>query len=238
MEPSELVRVLSDYLKAMTDTVRDHGGTVDKFLGDGVLAFFNAPNDLPDHATRACWAAAQAQERLCALRHTWRAEGRPVFRTRIGLHTGEVLVGNIGTPERFEYTVIGDAVNLASRLEGLNKLYGTWVLGSQAVRDAAGPGFEWRLLDRGAVTGRSGGTLVSELLGERGQVAPKVLRARDVYEEALDDYFGQRFAAATTGFRAAAAALPGNRAAELMASRAEALQHHPPPADWTGVHLS
>jgi adenylate cyclase len=235
MEPSELVRALAEYLEAMTDTLRKHGATVDKFLGDGILAFFNAPHDLPDHATRACLAAAQAQERLRALRGTWRAEGKPAFRARIGLHTGEVLVGNIGTPDRFEYTVIGDAVNLASRLEGLNKLYGTWTLASQAVRDAAGPGFEWRLLDRVAVAGRSDGTCVSELLGERGRVEPEVLRARDCYEEALADYFGRRFAAAAAGFRAAAAALPDDRAAELMADRAEDLRDHPP-ADWTGIH--
>ena len=236
MEPSELVRDLAKYLEVMANTLREHGGTVDKFLGDGILAFFNAPRDLPDHAARSCRAAVRAHERLRALRRTWRAEGKPAFRARIGLHTGEVLVGNIGTPERFEYTVIGDAVNLASRLEGLNKLYGTWTLSSQAVRDAAGPGFEWRLLDRVAVAGRSGGTLVSELLGEEGGVAPEVLRARACYEEALDDYFGRRFAAAAAGFRAAAVALPRDRAAALMTRRAEALRRHPPPDDWTGIH--
>ncbi len=236
MEPPALVRDLAEYLEAMAHTLREQHGTVDKFLGDGILAFFNAPHDVPDHSARACLAAVRAQERLRTLRKAWRAQGKPAFRARIGLHTGDALVGNIGTPERFEYTVIGDAVNLASRLEGLNKLYGTWILASQAVRDEAGPGFEWRLLDCVSVAGRTDGTPISELLGERGQVAPDVLRARDRYEEALEDYFARRFTIALAGFRAAAAALPRNRAAELMARRSEALARRPPPDDWTGVH--
>ena len=236
VEPSRLLEDLAEYLQLMTATLREHGGTVDKFLGDGILAFFNAPNEVPNHPARACLAAVRAQERLRQLRTTWRAQGKPPFRARIGLHTGEVLVGNIGTPDRFEYTVIGDAVNLASRLETLNKLYGTWILASQDVRDAAGPGFEWRLLDRVAVAGRTGGTLVSELLGEAGRVAPEVLRARDQYESALGAYFERRFSEAAAGFRAAAAALPRNGAAELMARRAEGLHDDPPPPEWTGIH--
>jgi adenylate cyclase len=155
----------------------------------------------------------------------------------VGLHTGDALVGNIGTPERFGYTAVGDAVNLASRLEGLNKLYGTYIVASEQVCAAAGAGFEWRRLDRVAVVGRSAGTLVSELLGERGEVAPNVLRARDLYEQALDAYFERRFAEAADGFRAAEALRPDDRAARMMARRAEDLEIFQPDADWDGVHL-
>ena len=188
-----MVRDLAEYLDVMTGAIREHDGTVDKFMGDGIMAFWNAPNPLPDHAARACRAALRAQERLAAMRERWAAAGRPTFRARIGLHSGEVLVGTLGTAERFSYTAIGDAVNLASRLEGQNKSYGTYILASEDVRAAAGPDFEWRRLDRVAVVGRAEPTAVYELLGEVGQVSPAVLAARELYEAALDAYFAQRF---------------------------------------------
>jgi adenylate cyclase len=237
LPPAEVVEHLAEYLQVMTGALEDHGGTVDKFMGDGILAFFSAPNELPNHPALACRAALQAQERLVAAQQRWQTEGRPLFRARIGLHCGDVLVGNIGTAERFAYTVIGDAVNLASRLEILNKVYGTRILASQEVRDAAGPDFEWRRLDRVAVAGRTGSTVVNELLGLRGRVAADVLRARDQYEAALADYLARRFDEAEQGFRAATATLAGNRAAEMMYLRAEAFAGYPPPPDWDGVYM-
>jgi adenylate cyclase len=236
MSPPQLVQYLAEYLEAMSASIRDNAGTIDKFMGDGILALFNAPQEVPDHAARACHASLEAIDRLERLRGRWEHERKPIFGIRIGLNTGEVLVGNIGTSERFAYTVIGDAVNLASRLEALNKVYGTSILASQAVYEAAGPGFEWRRLDRVAVVGRSEGTLVYELLGHQGAVAPSVLEARDSYEEGLLAYFGRRFEEAQAAF-AAAADLPGNRAAEIMAHRAQALVHVPPPETWDGVYL-
>jgi len=131
---------------------------------------------------------------------------------------------------------MGDVVNLASRLEGLNKAYGTWILGSEDLRDATGSAFEWRTLDRVAVVGRSGGTVVGELLGERGQVAGEILRARNIYESALSAYLLQDFNAAQASFVAAAEARPGDLAAAVMAERTAELIVHPPPADWDGVY--
>jgi adenylate cyclase len=237
LAPAEVVHHLAEYLAIVTNAVREHAGTLDKFMGDGTLALFNAPQPVPDHAARACRAALCAQRRLRDLQPQWEREGKPTFRARVGLHTGDALVGNIGTPERFGYTAVGDAVNLASRLEGLNKLYGTYILASEQVCAAAGPGFEWRRLDRVAVMGRSAGTLVSELLGECGEVAPDVLRARDLYEQALDAYFARQFDEAAHGFRAAAALRPDDRAARMMARRADDLEIFQPAADWDGVHL-
>ena len=238
LDPSALVEHLAEYLQEMTAIIETERGTIDKFLGDGILAFFNAPADVPDHVALACRAALRQQERLQELRTKWAAEARPIFRARIGLHSGEALVGNIGTPERFEYTVVGDTVNLASRLEGLNKVYGTSILASKEVRDAAGPAFEWRALDQVAVVGRGEGTLVCELLGQRGQVAPERLRARDLYEGALAAYLTGHFATAARGFRAAAEIIPGNQAAELMLERVEGLLGQPAPTEWNGVHLA
>ena len=163
----------------MTQIIEGHQGAVDKFIGDGILALFNAPRDLENHAAAACRAALRSQERLAVLRKQWHAQGREPLYVRIGLHTGEAIVGNIGTPDRFEYTVTGDAVNLASRLEGLNKVYGTGILASEETRAAAGPGFEWRTIDCVAVVGRASGTRICELLGERGQVDASVMSARD-----------------------------------------------------------
>jgi adenylate cyclase len=235
LTPSALVDYLGDYLEAMTDVIQRHHGTVDKYIGDAIMALFNAPLDVPAHAAEACRAAIRSQERLTELGREWTAVGRPMFRTRIGLHTGELLVGNIGTPERFQFTVIGDAVNLASRLEGLNKVYGTHVMASQDLREAAGPGFEWRTLDRVAVVGRSGGTLVSELLGETGQVDSNVLAARDAYQRGLDRYLAGDFQQAIEEFGQAARLLPGDRAATVLAARAQDYLDSPP-GDWDGIY--
>src|SRR5262249_52579965 len=162
-------------------------------------------------AACACRAALRAQERLAVMRAQWAATGRPLFRTRIGLHSGQVVVGTFGTPERFAYSALGDAMNLASRLEGQNKSYGTYILASEAVREAAGPGFEWRRLDRVAVVGRSEGTDVFELLGEVGTVPEELLQARAAYESALAAYFARRFDEAAAGFRAAAKGRPNDK---------------------------
>jgi adenylate cyclase len=236
LSPERLIEQLSEYLLEMTAILREEHGTIDKFLGDGILAFFNAPHDVPDHARQACKSAVRCMARLDELNRAWEAAGKSAFRVRIGLHVDETLVGNIGTPERFDYTVVGDPVNLASRLESLNKLYGTCILTSEDVRREAGPGFEWRTLDRVAVVGRERATLVCELLGAEGTLAPGIMRARDVYERALDAYVAGRFAEATSGFREAAALWPEDHAAVEMAQRAESLAREPVPAGWSGVY--
>jgi adenylate cyclase len=236
--PDALVAQLAEYLEAMTGAIRAEGGTIDKYIGDGIVAFFNAPRLVPMHAAAACRAALAAQAALRVLHARWEAAGQPAFPTRIGLNTGAVLVGNIGTPERFAYTAIGDAMNLAGRLESLNKTYGTALLASEAVRTAAESGLEWRRLDRVAVVGRQQGTLVFELLGEAGRLPQSLLLARDRYETALDDYFAGRFAAAAAGFADAALLRPGDRAADVMAQRARALAQNPPGPDWDGVFIS
>jgi adenylate cyclase len=237
LTPTQIVTYLSDYLELMTTAAHQHGGTVNQFLGDGIIVLFNAPALVLDHTAQACRAALRAQEALRVAHERWTALGRPALRTRIGLHTGEVLVGTFGTPERFAYTAIGDAMNLASRLEGLNKVYGTWILASADVRKAAGEGLEWRSLDRVAVVGRSGTIEISELLGEKGHVAPHVLEARDRYEAALTLYLAERFETAAAAFRLVAETHPVDRAARLMARRAEVYAQFPPAPDWNGIFV-
>jgi len=235
MPPGELVAAMGRYFELMTTAITRHHGTVDKFMGDGIMAFYNAPGDLSDHARQACLGALEAQAALAAFARD-SAPGQPDFATRIGLGLGEVLVGNIGTPTRFQYTLLGDQVNLASRLESLNKLYGTLIMGNEALFAEAGTGFEWRRLDRVAVKGRYQGTLVYELLGERGATAENVLTARDVYERALDAYFAGDFLQAEAGFKAAAACRSNDLASRMMAERSHELAAAPP-SEWNGIHV-
>lgn len=237
LAPAQVVEYLAEYLELMTSAIRGEGGIVDQVIGDGILALFNAPALLAGHAAANCRAALAAQRSLVRLRAAWQPLGRPQIRARIGLHTGEVMVGNFGTHEHLAYGVIGDAVNLSSRLEGLNKVYGTSILASADLRATAGPGFEWRTLDRVAVVGRSGGTEVSELLGESHAVAAAVLAARDAYEEALAAYTAGRFESAADAFRRALAMRPDDRAAQELAERSAAYARQPP-ADWDGIFVA
>jgi adenylate cyclase len=219
----------------MTGAITRHGGTVDKFMGDGIMAFFNAPEELPGHERQACLAALEAQRLLAQMAENT-PPGQPIFRARIGLGIGEVLVGNIGTPERFAYTLLGDEVNLASRLEGLNKLYGTWIMASQELAERTGDAFEWRLLDRVAVKGRSQGTMVCELIGLKGEATAEILDARTVYETALNAYFAADFEQARALFAAASNLRPDDLAAASMRDRCQTLLADPP-TEWDGIHI-
>ena len=121
LTPDRLLAQLTQYFATMTGAIAGEHGTIDKFIGDAVMAFWGAPIVSEDHALRACAAAIRAKRRMDKLGASWLAEGQPVMKVRIGLHTSSVLVGNIGSPERLSYTAIGDGVNVASRLEGINK---------------------------------------------------------------------------------------------------------------------
>jgi adenylate cyclase len=230
--PDKLVHELAEYLEMVSSQLRRHDGEIDKFIGDGVLGFFNAPCEVPEHEQQACRAT------LAALRDldTWqREQSGPPFRTRVGLHTGDVLVGNIGTAERLAYTVLGDVVNVASRLENLNKVYGTQVLASGEVRERAGAAFEWRHLDRAALAGRKGATEIYELLGVKGDVNEERLHRRDVYEQALEQYFARAFAEARRLFAGLVEEYPTDKAAALMAARCRELIAEVLPKTWDGV---
>ncbi|MDE5460327.1 adenylate/guanylate cyclase domain-containing protein [Bradyrhizobium sp. CSS354] len=166
-DPDTLMQQTSRYFSALTDVILTQGGTVDKFIGDAVMAFWNAPNPQADHCERACRAALQAKAVNEAINRQFDAEGLPPFHTRFGIHAGEAVVGNVGSSERMNYTALGNVVNLAARLEGLNKDYGTQILVSDAVHARVKHRFRCRFVDSAVAKGMAAETRVYELLEEK-----------------------------------------------------------------------
>ncbi|MDB4957049.1 MAG: adenylate/guanylate cyclase with Chase sensor [Myxococcales bacterium] len=226
MGPEALMSFLGEYLTPMTELVLESGGTLDKYIGDAVMAIWAAPVDVPDHAARACEVALRMQDALVALNKKWTAEGKPQIAIGIGVNTGAMAVGNMGTAARFDYTVLGDQVNLGARLEGLTKEYGVGILVTEATVRAAGPAFVFREIDLVRVKGRAGAAPVYELLGRVG----KPVDTR--FAEALAAYRKRDFAAAKQAF----AVLADDPVAETMAERCAVLAEQPPPGDWDGVY--
>ncbi len=239
MPPDELVQKLGGYLDGMTRTITDGGGTVDKYLGDGIMAFWGAPTPDDDHAARSCEAALRCQRLLEAMGKEEASAWLKSASTRIGIATGKVLVGNFGTPERMNYTVMGDTANLAARLEALNKQYGTLMLVDEATMRAAGSRVIGRAIDVVAVKGKVQGVRVFELLaiaGEDGVDAAKKLAARS--DEALAAYAARDFTKAAAIWRAMESERTGDEAARVMRERAERYSAEPPPEGWDGVFVA
>jgi adenylate cyclase len=233
LAPDALARALGQYLEAMTRAVRSTDGTVDKFIGDAVMAFWNAPVRAPDHATRACRAALRCIEATRQLYASPGWEGLPALFTRFGLHAARVMVGHFGSPDRLSYTALGDGVNLAARLEGLCKQYEVGVLASEAVVKATGDAFVFRRLDKVAVKGKKQWVQVYELLGEAGACDAKLPGAR-AYEAAFDAYLARDFRKALATLEP----LVDDAPSRLLAARARVLLEHPPAEDWDGVYVA
>ncbi len=234
-EPRILVEALGDYLQVVGDVIAAEGGTVDKFIGDGVMAFWGAPVERPDHALRACEAAWAMEFRLDALRPAWRAAGRPTFETRYGINTGEVVVGNIGSADRMNYTVMGDVVNVASRLEGICKLYGVRIAIGPATQAAVAARFLTRPVDCVEAKGKRQAIVFHELLGPHGQVDEAVRHHARVHTEAFDRFLSRDFAGARAGFEEARRLAPHDLAASVLISRCDSCLANPPPPDWTAA---
>ena len=233
LPPDELARRLGDYLEAMTSSVVTTEGTIDKYIGDAVMAFWNAPVALDRHAERACEAVLACKEATAALyvSEAWR--GLPALVTRFGLHSAEVMIGHFGARSRFNYTALGDGVNLAARLEPLCKQYGVTVLVSQAIVEAAGEQFVFRRVDRVAVKGKAQAIDVHELLGRRGEAIVNLVQA-ERYEAAFIAYLQRDFATASEILAHASDDPPS----AVLHERCLALSRAPPPKDWGGVHVA
>ncbi len=235
LSPETVVSLLNDYLSAMTEIILDEAGTVDKFEGDAIMAFWGAPLEQPDQAVRACRAALRQTRALVELNRRFAGLGLPPLTMRIGLHTGDAIVGNLGSVKRFDYTVIGDTVNLASRLEGLNKFYGSSVMASETTVAACDDAVEFRELDLVAVKGKEQAVRVFEVLGLTGALAPETERRRRDFAAGLEFYRQGRFPEAEAAFEALLTQNPQDGPARTFRDRCRQLQAAPPPADWDTV---
>jgi class 3 adenylate cyclase len=237
MAPDDLLRNLGEYLEGLTEIILKHRGTVDKFIGDGIMAFWGAPNPAADHATRACLAAVDCQDFLRKAAEGWKGRGLSQFPTRIGINAGEVLVGNVGYEERLNYTVIGDAVNVAGRLEQLNKQYGTAILVGESVYERAKDAVEARRIDRVALKGKTLGIAIYEVLARKGGPVHLDAEALRLFREGSDLYFQRSWAEALARFEEACRRAPDDRPSQVFAERCRRFVQSPPPADWDGVTI-
>ena len=234
LDPDQLVKLGGEYLEGMSQRIHQQGGILDKFIGDAVMAFWIAELDGRRVTSKACHAALLSQESLKVLRQVWRSRNLPALRARIGLHTGPVRVGNIGSSTRLNYTILGDSVNLASRLEGLNKVYGTSIMASEEVRRIAGDEFHFRMLDQVAVKGRRQGGVIHELICRAEEATGKQREIAQIHESALEEYFAGNFTTALKRFKTIHDIEPDDRPAEILATRCEQLITEDP-QDWDGV---
>ena len=221
----------------MTAIVLEQGGIIDKYIGDGIMAEFGAPLPIPHHADQAVRTALHMQRRLEELRPQWRQQGLPELSCRVGINTGTMVMGNIGSEQVFNYTVIGDAVNLAARLEGANKHYQTQVMISEFTYDYLTPNlFRTRLLDVIRVMGKSQPVKVYEVYGEiTDAIDADDLQYYHAYHEACAAYLERRFEVARAQFKAALALRPKDIAARDMLGRMVGLDPMALPQDWDGV---
>lgn len=239
MTPQGLVKVVNCYLSTMSEPVRAHRGIIDKYIGDAIMAYWGPPFiEEADQARFACAAAVDMAERVPSLR-TQIPELLGIRSMslecdiRIGIATGEVLTGSIGSEFMMSFTVMGDAVNLASRLEGANKVYGTRVLIGQDTAAALGSTFELREIDRVTVVGQSVPQTIFEIMSRSGGLTPELRQLRTRYTEALAAYRAARWDAARAAFNAALEISPGDGASLALLSRIDQLAAAPP-ADWDG----
>jgi len=235
LDPQDLVQLLNEYLTPMTEIVFQNGGTLDKYMGDAIMAFFGAPVDLPDHPQRACRTALMMVEKLKELQEVWKKRGVPPFDVGIGINTGPMSVGNMGSNQRFDYTVMGDAVNLGSRLEGLNKMYGTLILISQFTYDALNGSFFCREIDFVAVKGKREPVRIYELISENP--IPELVPLVEGLSRALSEYRAGNFEKALELFTQLQREFPRDRPTYEFIHRCERLLHSPPQA-WDGVYVA
>jgi adenylate cyclase len=239
MSPFDVVSLLNEYLTHMTEIIFQYGGLLDKYEGDAIMSVFGAPVDQRDHAVRACMCALEHQRALAVLREKWRKDGKPEICVRIGINTGTVVVGNMGSRMRFDYTVIGDNVNLASRLETANKIFRTSILVSGATAEVVQDEILVRFMGMLRATGRRQVVPVYEVLArlddpDKGMIEQQK-RAKKVFEDALAHTLQRRFSEAITLLEEY---LPGNSTdlpAIFLKKRCEAFLASPPPPDWDGV---
>ena len=228
LSPEELVNLINRYLTEMTRIILKYDGTVDKFIGDAIMAFWNAPLLQENHAELDCECAIEQIKALKKLQEELVKEGLPKIEIGCGIHTGEAVIGNMGSDERFDYTAIGDSVNLCSRLEGLTKEYGVNIIISEDTYKIIKNKFNCRKLDVVKVKGKKIPVVIYELCIDYNKEFCKL------YEEALELYFKGNFRKALSIFREALKKKQGDKSCDLFIKRCEEYIKNPPSEDWDG----
>jgi adenylate cyclase len=234
MTPEELVHLLNEYLTTMTNVVFHYDGLLDKYMGDAIMAVFGAPLDQPDHALRACRTAIGMLDKLKILQKKWLEEGKPVLNIGIGINSGDMVVGNMGSDMRFDYTVMGDSVNLGSRLEEINKDYGSNIVISEYTYEAVKDVLFCRELDAVRVKGKKQLVRIYELLGEIKD-AEKWKQPVSLFEEGLLKYKQGLWDEAIECFYKVLEIKPVDAPTHLYIARCEELKKNPPEGVWDGV---
>jgi adenylate cyclase len=234
--PEALVEVLNMYLSTMAEVILRHRGNVNKYLGDGIMALFGTPRGDPNHATLACYAALDCQQALVHWQQAWPARRFLELTTRIGINSGPLVVGNMGSQARMEYTAMGDSVNLASRLEGANKFYGTRILIGPHTYELARNDIEAREVDVIRVKGKQEAVVIYELLERKGALSPQKRQLVEVFLAGLAAYKQRDFATAKCRFEAALCLDATDSPSQEYCRRSQEFLESPPPPDWDGVY--
>ncbi len=234
MDPEALVEVLHEFLDPMSEIIVKHGGTIDKYIGDAIMALFGAPLDQADHSRRACRTALEMVQSLKALDQEWLERGKPSLRVGIGINSGPVSVGNMGSSRLFDYTAIGDNVNLASRLEGLNKYYGTEILVSAATVQYLDNGFYFREVDLVRVKGKKHPIAIFELIGE-GTPEENLGRFLELYSQGLALFRERHFAEAQEALQEAFHLKPQDSLCAHYLNWTAKFLENPPGPEWDGI---
>jgi adenylate cyclase len=238
LTPAELVKLLNEYLTEMTDTVLAHDGIIDKYEGDAIMAEFGVPVPYDNHAFMACKTAVEMQKKLSKLREKWKKEGKPELRARIGINTGEVIIGNMGSRDVFDYTVMGDHVNLGSRLEGANKFYGTSIMISEFTYDYIKDDFYTRELDLIKVKGKDQPIKVFQLItSKKEKVSDEFLKMLEIYKKGLEHYKAQEWNEAIDCFEECLKIVSDDPPAVEYRSRCIEYKFNSPGPDWDGITI-
>lgn len=235
LTPPELVELLNEFLTEMTDIVLSYEGTVDKFEGDAIIAFFGAPNPLENQEEVACMACIDMQKKLSQLRLKWNSEEKPELKMRMGLCTGPAVVGNMGSKNRMDYTMMGDTVNTAARLEGTNKAYGIYILVSESTFKATGDKIIGREIDYVYVFGKKDPLKIYEIVGYSDDVDDSIRETLASYGKGLNAYRDRNWNEAIHCFNQVLGSSPGDGPSLTMLARCNTYKENPPPEDWNGA---
>ncbi len=236
LTPKELVVRLNEYLTEMTDIILKYNGTVDKFIGDAIMAFYGAPMVMPDHAIKACLATIDMKKRLRELQEKWKKNDLEPIYARMGIHSGNATVGNMGSRTRMDYTAMGDAVNLASRLEGANKFYETSAMISGTTYELAKDSVDVRKLDVIRVMGKSKAVPIFELMGKKGTLPERIYEMLQKYNEGMEYFLSRDWKQAKILFKQALKVVDDDGPSKVYIERCDNFAKNPPPRGWDGVY--